>query len=52
MTVVGDDIIKSCSYCWSNYSYGVRLNEDAKGNLECPNCKSKYRIENGMLKRI
>ena len=51
MTVIGDDIVKSCSNCWSNYSFGIRLKEDEQGRLHCPHCKTNYVIEKGFLKK-
>ncbi|MFH1056945.1 MAG: hypothetical protein V1717_04085 [Candidatus Micrarchaeota archaeon] len=52
MTVVGDEIVKSCRDCWSQHSFGIRLKETQGGALECPHCKRKYRVERGFLETI
>ncbi|HLC37975.1 MAG TPA: hypothetical protein VJI71_00815 [Candidatus Norongarragalinales archaeon] len=52
MTVEGDDLVKSCRHCWSHYSFGIRLHEDANGRLNCPNCKKVFVVENGFLKTL
>ena len=51
MTVVGDDIVKSCRKCWSENSFGMKLSE-TNGKLHCAYCKSNYVLEKGFLKQI
>ncbi len=51
MTVVGDDLVKNCRHCYSNYGYGIRLINDG-GQFFCPQCKSKYVVEGGFTRKL
>ncbi|HLC47565.1 MAG TPA: hypothetical protein VJI13_00690 [Candidatus Norongarragalinales archaeon] len=51
MTVVGDELVKNCRHCYSNFGFGVRLINDG-GQYNCPNCKSRYVLEHGFTKRV
>jgi DNA-directed RNA polymerase subunit RPC12/RpoP len=52
MTVVGDEIIKNCRNCWSQFSFGIKLSDRGDGRLACPHCKSEYIVEKGFLKSV
>ncbi|MFH1257602.1 MAG: hypothetical protein ABIG96_02665 [Candidatus Micrarchaeota archaeon] len=51
MTVKGDGIVKNCRHCYANFGFGITLQPDG-GYFSCPNCKSRYALENGFTRKL